>query len=230
MNQLKISISILFMMCTACVVAQLSLQISAGIENPYKYKYDLNVTPNGPGPINLEVQDFKFFRTKIISSGLIYSYTPNFLYKRLSIEVGANIGFMNQFVADTIANPANNKLLFNAIHRNIFFTPEVGINLRLYKFISFKVGIEQFIPLRKWIDSDQGSEVFLKEYSEGFYRSSSYYSLGIEFDLDIFKLCVKFQESGTSNHWKTHLLFDKYFVSHKLQRWIINVKYDFGDI
>ena len=226
MLSLKLSIFVVFMLYSTFLVSQFSIQLNTGIENPYKYKYDLNVTPNGPGPINLERQEFKFFRTKIFSTGLIWTYAPNLFSNRLSIDLGVNLGFMDQFVADTIANPAGNKLLFNAKHRNVFFSPEVGLNLKLYKFISANVGLEQFIPLRKWIDSDQGTEVFLKEYSEFFYHSSTYYSFGVQFDLDVLKLGLKFQGSGEVDHWATQLLFDNIFVHHKLQRWMINIRYN----
>ena len=213
---------ILLVICTK-VTGQLAFQMHTGIENPYKYEYTYNVTPNGP--VSFESQRFRFFRTKIISAGVISDYTPPIMWNRLTLNIGANVGFMNQFVADTIANPQFDMLLYNAIHRNIFFTPEIGVTIKLYKFISATTGLEQFIPIRKWIDSDQGSEVFPQKYSREFYNTKTYYSFGLEFDLGNVKLGCKLQGGTEVDHWAKNFFID-IFINHDPQRWIINIKHD----
>lgn len=225
MRILRIFLFVLISFLATNCNAQFSVQSNIGIENPYKYVYHFNVTPKSLES-TFEEQKFRFLRTKIISIGGVYNYSFPFLKKRFSIDVGANMGYMHQFVADTIVRPTQVGLIYNARHKNIFFAPEIGLNFKVYKFISLTTGIEGFIPIRKWIHSEQELLVFKSEYSRNFYSSNIYYSIGLEFDVDILKLGFKFQSSGEVDHWIRLYPFVSVYIDHDLQRWMVYVKYD----
>lgn len=217
-------IALFFFQYSFCF-GQFSLQTNIGIENPYKYVYTVNVSPS-PSTETFVRQEFKFFRTKIASIGITYDYTLPILKERLSFNVGTNLGYMHQFVADTIVSPTQVGLLYNVRHKNVFFAPEIGVNVKLYKFISFTSGVELFIPLRKWIHAEQETLVFRREYSELFYTSAAYYSLGLEFDFNKFKVGLKFQGSGETDNWIEIYPFKYVYWHHDLQRWMICLKYE----
>lgn len=221
---LKFNIVILFLLLGNFSFGQFSVQSNIGIENPYEYEYHFNATPQTKD-YNYRDQKFNFFRTKIVSIGIIYDYTPSIFNKRLSLISGANIGYMHQFIADTIISPKLVGLLYNVRHTNTFFAPEISLRFKTYKIISLTAGIEGFIPFQKRILSEQENFLFTRDLGEGFYPNTLYYSFGMEFNLNKIKLGVKFQGSGASDHWVKYRLIDL-LVDHDLQRWMINLKYE----
>ena len=225
MSELKICLILFYALFLIQVKGQISVQTSAGIENPYKYFYNVNVSPS-PNTEPLELQKFRFFRTKIFSVGAIYEYTLPIFKEKIGLNFGGNIGFMDQFVADTIVSPTQIGLIYNAKHKNVFFTPEIGLKIQLYKIVWITGGIEIFIPFQKWIHSDDGYLKFNRDYSPKFYSINAYSSIGLELDFKTIKLGFKFQSSGETDHWVIAYPFNNVYHEHDLERWLISVKYE----
>ncbi len=132
---------------------------------------------------------------------------------------------MNQFVADTIANPSFTELLENAKHVNISLGPELNTKVNIYKNLNFCVGIELFIPLERWIISDQGIEVFDNSKHRTFYALNGFYKYGIEAEFEKFNLEFQFLYGGKTSHWVNILNFERVFYSHRMQRFMLTYKY-----
>ena len=223
---LKIQLGILFLVLCYNLHSQFYLQSSVGLENPYNYSYTLNVTPNiNTSPLPFENQKFRFFRTKLVSFGAVYNHNPSLWKNRLNFEIGGNVAYMNQFVADTIANPEFTQLLFNAKHINLAFEPEVNVKISVYKRFNITGGIVAFLPIRKWIFSDQGTEIFDDKYSPNFYKSIGLYNLGIEAEFDNFSLEISYLHGDRVTHWKTSILISNSYHGHQVQRWVLTYKY-----
>ncbi len=220
---LNVSIFIFIFSLKAQSSNKLSIQFNYGIENPYNYRPSNNASPFFGG-FGIK-QPFRFFRTKITGVGVVYSYNLPILKERVSVRGGINVNYMNQYIADTLISPKMDQFLYAIKHRNIHLMTEIGTSIRIYKALHFTAGLELFSPIVKWINSEQDDFLFKSEYSERFYSGNLYSSIGIELEFDRFSIGTKYQNSGETDHWVYESIV-KAFVDYKLQRWIINIRYN----
>lgn len=209
--------------------SQIYVGTKLGIENPLLWEYNVNALAQSPN--NYVEQKFKFFRTKIYSLGIGYQDRVS-KKDYLFYDIGVQVAFLDQFIADTILSPQKNMLIYDVNHRALSLEPNMGITINLYKKIGITGGMSMFLPLQKKIISQQETVLFKVEYEPRFYRPSLFLTIGLRYVIKSSILEVELVDGGGigngSRLWvREPLPWSRGGPKHAIQRWMLSYSYLF---
>lgn len=223
---MKYKLLILAFFCFSVVYSQYRVDLNIGIENPYLYGYNFEQLPSFYA---YDSQPLIFFRTKHISGGFSYDFRLG-VNDFLRFNIGSQIGYMNQFIADTILSPKMNKILYNVRHESFYFEPSMSFGSRIYKNLVFNYGMFGFVPISKTIYSDSERIKMTNELAENFYPTNLYVKLCMQYDYKKYLFGIEFQQPFEPTlFWLKFPNFSspRSSISHMPIRWMLRMSYLF---